>query len=71
MPEAAVHEYHCLEFRKDNIRPSLDGPAVEPVSQPARMEGTAKHELRLRVLAPDACHHSRSRLLVNEVCHGL
>ncbi len=69
VPETAMHETDSSELTEDQIRRPRELPVVKTVPETARMQCTAKYHLRLRVLAANTGHHSRSNGSINYIDH--
>ena len=71
MPETAMHETDSAKLTEDEVGRPRELPIVKPVPETARMQRTAKHHLRFRVLAAYFGHHSRPNGAINYIDHGL
>lgn len=71
VPEASMHKDHCAVSGKHKIRPARHGRYVRPVPEAKRMQQLSETHLRPRVPPSYPGHHSRSCLLVYNVCQAL
>jgi hypothetical protein len=56
MPEAAMHENHSVEARKNEIRSAGQVFPVKPEAQSARMQAAPQQQFRFCVATADAAH---------------
>ncbi len=69
MPVTPVNEHHRAMARKDKIRCPRQFFCMEPVAQPLAMQETSDQHFRPGILATDTCHHARSDIRRDDVCH--
>jgi len=65
-----MHETNSAKPTEDEVGRPRELPIMKPVPETARMQRTAKHHLRFRVLAAYSGHHSRPNGPTNYVDHG-
>jgi len=69
MPEASMYENGGLIFRKHYIRFPRQGPIVQLIPKPARMQKPPDYHFRFGVLALDLRHVEATRRLIMHIGH--
>jgi hypothetical protein len=70
MPETAVHKDDGLEPWKDNVWSTRQVSPTQSVPKTKAMQREPKPDFWQRIALPDASHHPRPRLLVDDVHQG-
>jgi hypothetical protein len=70
VPIATVNEHDLLQPREDEIRAARKITPMQAESKAQAMRRRTHGHFWLRVLPPDAPHHPRARLSVNDIHVG-
>lgn len=70
MPETTMNKDDGAMPGQNQIRVTWYARVMQAIPKAARMQGLAKRQFRLRILASNARHHSRPGLAVHDVSHA-